>query len=263
MNPTDNLLLAALPTEEREQLLKLMHLVTLDVGFVAYEQDAPVSEVYFPLSGALSILILLEDGRAVEPALIGREGMLGFPIGLGKNLSPWQSIVQLPGQALVMPRDALRDFISQPGHLAPLLQHFAGLLIGLAAQSVACTQFHSIEQRTARWLLIMRSRADRDEFAITQEWLAHMLGVHRPSETLALSTLRERGLIEQSRGRIRISDQAGLEALACECAARSARQYAELVEVAAAANKSGGDPYRGDDGQPGTRDQMATVPQRS
>lgn len=141
----------------------------------------------------------------------------------------------------MMPRDALRDFISQPGHLAPLLTHFAGLLVAFCAQSPACAQFHSITERTARWLLIMRSRAGRDEFAITQEWLAHMLGVHRPSETLALAALRDGGLIESQRGNIRILDVPGLEAIACECWARSARQYAELVQVAR--SSSIGDTY--------------------
>ncbi len=140
-----------------------------------------------------------------------------------------------------MPREALRDFISQPGHLAPLLTHFAGLLVGFCAQSAACAQFHSITERTARWLLIMRSRAGRDEFAITQEWLAHMLGVHRPSETLALAALRDSGLIKSQRGNIRILDVPGLEAIACECWARSARQYAELVQVAR--SSSTGDTY--------------------
>lgn len=244
MDASRNLLLAALPDLERRSLLALMHSMPLETGVVVYEQEAPVSDVYFPLAGAVALLIILKDGRAVEPAIIGREGMLGLPLGLGRNVSPWQSIVQVPGEALAMPREALRDFLLQPGHLAPLLTHFAGLLVGFAAQSAACSQFHSIEQRTARWLLIMRSRAERDEFAITQEEFAHMLGVHRPSETVALAGLRERGLIEQRRGNIRILDVAGVEGVACECWVRSARQYAELVEVSKAAwPPQGGDSY--------------------
>jgi CRP-like cAMP-binding protein len=229
MDSTANLILAALPDDEREELLRVMQPVQLTTGQVLYEQDAPVSKVYFPLAGAVSVLILLEDGRAMEPAIVGREGMLGFPLGLGENRSPWQSIVQLPGEGLSMSRDSLQEFLIRPGHLGPLLAHYAGLLIGFTAQSAACAQFHRLEERTARWLLIMRDRAGADEFAVTQEWLAHMLGVYRPNETVALGALRDQGLIDQKRGKIHIRNVAGLEASACECYARSASQFAELV----------------------------------
>jgi CRP-like cAMP-binding protein len=240
MDPTANLIIAALPDDEREQLLHAMQRVALKTGQVLYEQDAPVSKVYFPLAGAVSVLILLEDGRAMEPAIVGREGMLGYPLGLGENRSPWQSVVQLPGEGLTMSRDALRDFLIRPGHLGPLLTHYAGLLIGFTAQSAACAQFHRLEERTARWLLNMHDRAGADEFAVTHEWLAHMLGVYRPNETVALGMLREEGLIEQERGRIRIRDVVGLEAMACECYRRTASQFAELVHTSPPSPPSGG-----------------------
>jgi CRP-like cAMP-binding protein len=231
MNATANLILAALPEDEREHLLQVMQRIVLKTGQVLYEQDAPVSTVYFPLAGAVSVLILLENGRAMEPAIVGREGMLGYPLGLGENRSPWQSVVQLPGEGLSMSRDQLQDVLVRPGHLGPLLTHYAGLLMGFTAQSAACAQFHRLEERTARWLLIMRDRAGTDEFAVTQEWLAHMLGVYRPNETVALGALRDQGLIGLERGKIHVRDVAGLEASACECYARSASQFAELVHA--------------------------------
>jgi CRP-like cAMP-binding protein len=231
MNPLDNLILAALPEGEREALLALMHPVTLVRGELLYEQDALVHDAYFFTSGAASLLILMENGSALEPAIIGREGMLGFPIGLGENRSRWRSVIQIEGEALVIPRSDLSRQLRVGGDLPALLTHYAGLLITFVAQSAACAQFHSLEQRTARWLLLMHDRARGDDFAITQEYLAFMLGAHRPSETLALHALSERGILGLRRGHIRILDRAALLAETCECYARVQIQYAESVEV--------------------------------
>jgi CRP-like cAMP-binding protein len=244
VDPKDNLLLAALPDAERAELITKGRTVKLALGDVLYEQDALVSDAYFVTSGAVSLLISLEDGRALEAAIIGREGVLGFPIGLGDNRSRWRSIVQLPGEALVVRRDEVSEHLRRPGNLAALLGHYAGLLTTFAAQSAACTQFHPLAERTARWILIMHDRAGSDEFAITQEFLAYMLGTHRPSETIALGELREQGLIELARGMIKVRDRKGLEAAACECYARIARDYyGERVEVGRDVSVGDGRPY--------------------
>lgn len=234
MNPTDNLLLAALGDEERAHLLTLMHPVAFDRGDLLYEQDAPVTDVFFFTSGAASLLILMEDGHALEPGIIGREGMLGFPIGLGEDRSRWRSIMQVRGEALVMSRSDLSRLLRQGGDLPALLAHYAGLLITFIAQSAACAQFHSLEQRTARWLLLMQDRSSGDEFPITQDYLAFMLGANRPSETLVLNALSGRGILELNRGRIRILDRAALLRDTCECYARVQIEYAYEMTVAEA-----------------------------
>ena len=231
MDPTDNLLLAALPERERQELVALMTPVALPLGQLIYEQDAPVSDVYFFTSGAASVLVLMENGAALEPAIIGREGMLGFPIGLGAARSRWRSIMQLPGEALVMPRDTLSERLRLGGDLPLLLAHYAGLLVTFVAQSAACSHFHSLERRTARWLLLMHDRARSDVLVITHEYLAFMLGANRPSETLVLRSLSDRGFIEMRRGEIRIIDRTALLRETCECYERVAIAYDRSVSV--------------------------------
>ena len=221
MDPLDNLILAALPTSEREALLRLMRPVTLARGDL----------LYFFTSGAASLLILMENGSALEPAIIGREGMLGFPIGLGENRSRWRSVMQIPGEALVISRDDLSRQLRLGGDLPALLIHYAGLLITFVAQSAACAQFHSLDRRTARWLLLMHDRARGNEFAITQEHMAFMLGAHRPSETLVLRSLSDRGILGLRRGHIRILDRGALLTEVCECYARVQIDYAESVDA--------------------------------
>lgn len=239
MSPRDNLILGALPDDEYERVLARMHLVPLRVGDLVYEQDQRVGEVFFPMSGALSLLILLEDGTTMEPGIIGREGMLGFPIGLGDDISRWRSQVRIEGEAMAMPREALREQILEGGQLNGLLMHYAGLLIGLVAQSAACSQFHSLSQRCARWLLLLHDRAAGDEFPLTQESLASMVGSYRPSVSVALGELRDAGIIEQTRGRIRVIDRAGLERFTCECYERIHVKYDEIIEGSADGHRYG------------------------
>jgi CRP-like cAMP-binding protein len=239
-----NLLIAALPAAERDRLATDLRVVPLQLGNILYEQDQEVEDIYFPTAGAVSLLIALEDGRTLEPALIGREGVLGFPLGLGDNRSRWRSEVQVPGEALVISRAALSGHLRQAGNLAPLLTHYAGLLVTFAAQSAVCAQFHTLAQRTARWLLIMHDHMPNDEYPITQEHLAHMLGANRPSQTVTLGALAKRGVLELNRGMIRLLDRDALLAETCECYARVRREYDELVEIAQRGDVSGS-MYRG------------------
>ena len=227
MDATSNLLIAALPEAERAHLLTLMHQEPLRIGDVLYEQGQIVSSIHFPLSGAVSLMIALEDGREMEPAIIGSEGMLGFPIGRGDDISRWRSIVQVEGEALVMSRLRMRELLLAGGELPGILTHYAGQLITLTAQSAICAQFHTLEQRTARWLLLMHDRSLGDEFSRTHNHLAAMLGAFRPSETNALNALQHRGWIELGRSRIRILNRAGLQGAACECYARVEAHHAE------------------------------------
>lgn len=233
-------MLDALPASERDALVGLARLVTLRVGDVLYEQGEPVRDAHFLTSGAASVLVALSDGRALEPAIVGREGVLGFPMGLGEDRARWRSIVQVRGEAYAVPMPALTEVLRRPGELGPLLTHYAGLLVTFVAQSAACTHFHEIRERAARWLLVMHDRTEADEFPITHEWMAHMLGTSRPTLTHELGFLAGAGLIEQGRGVIRIRDRGGLEAAACECYAHVQDAFEELVSAPSARAASEG-----------------------
>jgi len=243
MDPRQNLILAALPDEERRRLLRDSRIAPLVVGQTIYEQGESISEVYFPLSGAVSVLVLLENGDMMEPGIIGREGMLGFPVGLGDDTSRWRALVQLPGEAIVVSRRVLQDHLTQPGNLAPLLVHYASLLIGLVAQSAACSQFHPIRARCARWLLLMHDRAEGDDLAITHEFLAAMTGSQRPTITTLLGEWREEGIVVARRGNLHILDRAALESEVCECYRRVRIEYDQAVAVDARRSVGEGHPY--------------------
>lgn len=231
MNPRDNQILAALPDNEYERIVAKMHARPLKVGRIVYEQDERVTEVFFPMSGGVSLIVMMEDGSMMEPGIIGREGMLGFPIGLGDDVSRWRSVTQVEGEAMVMSRAAMREHIREGGQLNSLLTHYAGLLISLVAQSAACAQFHELRQRCSRWLLLMHERSTSDGFALTHEHLASMVGSQRSSVTEALHELRDAGLIRQpSRGTIEVIDRVGLEAATCECYDRIQIKYEEVVD---------------------------------
>lgn len=229
VNPRDNQILGALPDQEYERVVAKMHAVSLNLGETIYEQDEEVGDLFFPMSGAFSLLILMEDGSMMEPGIIGRGGMLGFPIGLGDDISRWRSIVQLEGEAMVMSREVMREHIVAGGKLNALLTHYAGLLISLVAQSAACAQFHELRQRCGRWLLLLHDRAKNDTFPLTHDALAAMVGSARSSVTVALHELRDAGLSRQSRGAIEVMDRRRLEADTCECYARIQIKYEEVV----------------------------------
>jgi len=232
--------LDALPQRERDGLLELAKRVTLGLGDVLYEQGEEVQDVHFLISGGASVLVALTDGRALEPAIVGREGVLGYPMGLGDNRSRWRSVVQIEGEAYAIPVDDLASILRESGELGPLLMHYSGLLVTFVAQSAVCTHFHEIRQRAARWLLTMQDRARGNEFPLTHEWLAYMLGASRPALTNELRGLVEDGLIEQRRGSIRILDRAGLEAASCECYAHVQDAFGESVSAPRESGDEGG-----------------------
>lgn len=237
MTSTANILLDALPDRERDAILEFAKRVTLNLGDVLYEQGEEVHDVHFMISGGASVLVSLADGRALEPAIVGREGVLGYPMGLGDNRSRWRSVVQVEGEAYVIAVDDLAGILRQPGELGPLLMHYTGLLVTFVAQSAACTRFHEIRERAARWLLLMHDRTESNQFPITHEWLAYMLGTSRPALTNELGALADAGLIELHRGSIQVTDREGLERASCECYAQVQAAFAELVS---APSESGG-----------------------
>lgn len=212
-----NRLLAALPRKEYQKLLPLLEPVELAFEDVLYESHAPIRHVYFPDDCFVSMLTTVEGGRAAEVGLIGSEGMVGVPVALGIAVSPFLAIVQGGGTALRMKTADFRRNLGKSAALRHELFRFTHLLMVQIAQTAACNRFHVVTQRMARWLLMTCDRVNSNEFRITQEFLALMLGVRRISVSVAGRSLQERKLISYRRGAVTILNHRGLMAASCGC----------------------------------------------
>lgn len=212
-----NRLLTALPAGEYARLRALLEPVTLTYGDVLCEPGQLIKHVYFPVDCVVSLLTIVEGHRALEVGLVGREGMVGLRLALGIRESSVRALVQGTGQALRM--DAthfLKAFRRSPALQRALLR-FTDTLMVQVRQTAACNCFHVVEERLARWLLMTRERLPTNEFHLTHEFLADMLGVRRVGVTTAANSLQRQKLIRYRRGNIQIVDQSGLEAAACAC----------------------------------------------
>lgn len=214
--PRSNALLARVPPRARERLGRLLTPVALHFGDVLYDAK-PIRHVYFPVDCVVSLLAPLKDHLAVEVGLVGSEGMVGVPLALGVRTSCVQALVHGSGTALRMSASAFQAELHRNAALETGVHHYIHLLMAQHTQTAACNAFHTIEARCARWLLMIRDRMQSDEVALTQEFLARMLGVRRVGVTVAAGKLQERGVIAYSRGRIVICDPEELAAAACEC----------------------------------------------
>jgi len=212
-----NRLLNAIPRAVYERLLPHMKPVSLVLKQVLYERDAPIPHVYFPNGGVVSLLIEMDDGAAVEVATIGNEGLVGLPVFLGVDLSAERAIVQIAGGALRMPAAVFVREVRPGSPLHDLLRRYTQALMMAMAQMAACNRLHPLEERYARWLLQTHDRVRADDFPMTHEFLAQMLGVRRATVTVAAGVLQQAGLIRYSRGVVTILDRPGLEAASCEC----------------------------------------------
>ena len=214
----DNLLLSVLPDEERERIARHAETVLLRQRTTLCEPDAPIEYAWFPHSGVLSSLVHVENGEAVEVGLVGREGMAGLALVLDSNANPFHTIVQVPGKATRIPRQAFLEMALDPGRpFCTALLKYATLYLTTVAQTAACNRLHRIEQRLARWLLDMHQRAGTDMLPVTHELLGLMVGAYRPSVTNALSAFEERGILALGRGQLQILDQSLLAEQSCEC----------------------------------------------
>lgn len=226
-----NRLLAALPEDEWDLLRPHAGEMRLDHGRILNQAGDPVQSIYFPTSGAISALSVTTEGGSVEALIAGSEGVMGVAAALDLPISPWRLTVQAAGEAITILPEAMAEVLPALPRAQYLLFRYVHALQTLATQSIACNRFHELPERTARWLLMLRDRVEGDELLITQEFLAQMLGVHRPSTTIALATLKEAGLIRPSgRGRIQILDRPGLEAASCECYRIVTLAFHEVVD---------------------------------
>jgi len=212
-----NLLIESLPRKEHDRVLDLCETVDLVYGDILCEYHQPFRHVYFPLSGFISLFTSVGGHPPLEMGLVGNEGMLGTKLVLGVDSSPFLGMVQGAGTALRMTAQQLRRELRHSPALLGTLNRHLYLLITQLSQSVACNRFHEVEPRLARWLLMTHDRAHADEFYLTHQYLADMLGVQRSAVTIAAGALQKQGLIRYTRGEITVLDRKGLEAVSCEC----------------------------------------------
>jgi CRP-like cAMP-binding protein len=212
-----NRLLGALPRKEYQKLLPILEPVNLTFAEILYESHTEIRHVYFPNDCFVSMLTTVESGRAAEVGLIGCEGMIGVPMALGVAVSPFRAVVQGGGTAMRLKTEEFRRSFNQSAALKREVFLFTHLLMIQIAQTAACNRFHVVTQRMARWMLMTRDRVNSNEFRITQDFLALMLGVRRVGVSAAMSDLRKRSLIVYRRGLITILDHEGLLAVACGC----------------------------------------------
>jgi CRP-like cAMP-binding protein len=215
--PIANRLLAALPRGEYRRLLPELEQVAMPFAAVLYEAGGLIRHVYFPNDSIVSLLSVVADRSTLEVGVVGNEGMAGIPVFLGVGTSRNRAIIQGAGTAMRMKASVLRREAEGAGALRHLLHLYTHSLLTQVSQSAACNRFHLVEARLARWLLTMHDRLRSDEFRLTQEFMSDMLGVRREGVSKAAGALQKDGLINYSRGRIKILDRAGLEAVACEC----------------------------------------------
>jgi CRP-like cAMP-binding protein len=217
-NNSLNWLLTGLPKEEYARLLPNLEAVTLNVGQVLNQPHEPIQYLYFPDNGCVvSLATAMEDGSTVEVGAVGSEGMLGLSVFWGVQTSPYGAIVQIPGSALRLNADVLKRMLSELGSLHSILLRYTHAVVVQIAQTAACNCRHSVEERFARWLLVCHDRARSDDFPLTHEFIAEMLGVRRASITESAVGFQKKGWIRYKRGHITILDRFGLEKAACEC----------------------------------------------
>lgn len=223
-----NKLLAALPREALEQILPTLTHVPLPAGMVIYEPYAPITQVYFVLTGIISMVSEMREGT-VEVGTVGCEGMTGLPIVLAADTMPSRAFVQVPGEALRMEADDLVRAMEESPKLRRMIHRYVLALFDQTAQHAACNRLHGLEERCARWLLMTHDRVVGDVLLLKQQFLAEMLGVHRPAVTLAAGALQKAGIIRYSRGKVTVLDRAALENASCECYALVTRRIEELM----------------------------------
>jgi CRP-like cAMP-binding protein len=228
----ENLLLAALPPEERQRLDPFLEPVRLRTMDVLIEANQPITHVYFPYDCVTSTLQEMSDGSTIEVGLMGVEGFIGVQFWLHSRETPTRTLVQVEGRAHRMRADEfLREVMQTPSSLNHLIARYSHSFLVMTSQVAACNRLHTIDERLCRWLRMIHNRVRRPTFEMRQEFMAQMLGVHRPSVSIAASTLQKAGLIRYSRGHMEILDPEGLEAGACECLGLIERQINRIFDA--------------------------------
>ena len=229
MSKSPNRLLASLPANAFSAISPHLKIVELKFGEVVAEAGSPIRQVYFPYSGVISLVVELEVGAMIETAMVGRDGVLNAAPALDGKVSLNKGIVQSAGSAGTIEVNRFRRLANEFEPFRSLLIRHEQVLFAQSQQSAACNASHSVEARMCRWLLFMRDLAGSDDLMLTQEFLAQMLSVRRPSVSIVASPLQKAGLIKYSRGRMRLLDVKGLEKRACECYGTVKAHYQRLL----------------------------------
>ena len=227
--PPANRLLALLPAEDYKRLRRHLEPIELEYRKSLYRAHRKIDYVYFIETGVGSLVNTMANGDAAEVGTIGNEGVVGLPLLLGDDRAPTSVYVQVPGSGLRMKASAFCKELAGSATTRAVMHLYAHAFFNQVAQSAACNQFHSLEQRCCRWLLMTRDRMPSDAFLLTQEFLAMMLGVQRTGVSFAAGVLQRAGLITYSRGNVKIIDRAGLQHRACECYGISKREFDRLL----------------------------------
>jgi CRP-like cAMP-binding protein len=227
---SQNKLLASLPSGDYQRVRPFLRTVPLRLREIIHKQDQPIDDVYFLTSGACSLVKTLQDGHVTEVAIVGGEGVIGASVFFGQQVAECDALVRLPNSAAdVMSADAFNAEMNQRGAFYQMVVRYCAALTNQIMQTSVCNSVHSAEQRGCRWLLMTHDRVGRDEFPITHDFMAEMLGVRRPTVTLMAASWQRAGLIGYRRGHVKILNRAGLEAACCECYAAVKSSFSRLL----------------------------------
>jgi CRP-like cAMP-binding protein len=234
-NPRRNRLLAALPHDQWRRWLPHLEHVEMPLGKVLYEAGGTLSHVYFPTTAIVSLLYVMHDGASAEIAVVGNEGVVGVSLFMGGESTPSRALVQSAGGAFRLTAPLMKEEFYRAGPVLHLLLRYTQALITQMVQTAACNKHHSLDQQLCRWLLLSLDRLEGSEMVMTQDLIAHMLGISREGATDGALQLKNAGLIDYARGRIRVLDRIGLEKRSCECYAVVQQEYARLLPATLAA----------------------------
>jgi CRP-like cAMP-binding protein len=216
-SPQHNELLAALSQHESANILPQLELVPMPLGKVLYESGDKLSHVYFPCDCIVSLLYVLEDGSSAEISVVGYEGLIGIALFMGGETTPNRAVVQSAGHAYALPAHLLKELFHRSGEAQLLFLRYTQALITQMAQTAVCNRHHTVDQQLCRWLLLSLDRLSGNDLVMTQELIANMLGVRREGVTEAAGKLQNLGIINYTRGHIKVLDRPKLEGLCCEC----------------------------------------------
>jgi CRP-like cAMP-binding protein len=228
-DPPANRLLGLLEPRDYERLRPHLQRIPLKYRQSLYRARQPIGFVFFIETGVGSLVNTMANGEAAEVGTIGNEGMVGLPLVFGDDRAPTSVYVQVPGEGLRMKGTLFQKELARSASMRAVMLRYAHAFFNQVAQSAACNHFHSIGQRACRWLLMTHDRMHSDEFLLTQEFLAMMLGVQRTGVTAAAGALQRVGLIRYTRGNVSILDRRGLLDRSCECYSVSKREFDRLL----------------------------------